>query len=55
VAENYNIAMSVMIQKGEDVSTKVEESFYFTATTFSKMVNLADKFYELITALQKVK
>ena len=55
MADPYKIVMSLVVQKGESDTDKVEEMFYFPAATFSRMVNLADKFYELITALQKLK
>ena len=55
MADPYKIVMSVVVQKGETATDKVEEFFYFTAATFSRMVNLADKFYELMTTLQKIK
>ena len=55
MAESYKVSLTITVQRESDNFALVDEQIYFNTQTFAKMANLADKFYELITALQKIK
>lgn len=55
MAEIYDVAMSVEVKKTGNKEIVTTEYFTFNNQTFAKMANLADKFYELIATLQKIK
>ncbi len=50
---DYKVALKIVVFKGTEVI--VNEEFYFSDVIFSRMANVSDEFYELITKLQKLK
>jgi len=55
MAETYDITISIKVQKTSNKEAIADEMFLFNDQAFSKMADRSDKFYELITALQKIK
>ena len=55
MAEVYKVTLRIVVRKSAPEDVIVEEEFYFSDISFSKMANVSDEFYELIAKLQKVK
>lgn len=55
MADVYRVTMGIIVVKEPAKEVVAVEDFYFNDLTFSKMANVSDQFYELITKLQKVK
>ena len=55
MSEVYKVSLGIRVLKGTAEEAVVIEEFYLSDITFSKMVNVADEFYELIAKLQKLK
>ena len=55
MVEKYKVTLSIIVLKGANEEAMVEESFFFNEMAFSKMANVSDEFYEIITKLQKIK
>lgn len=55
MAETYDIWLAIKVAKTGSKEAIADEQFFFNVLSFSGMANRADKFYELITALQKIK
>ena len=55
MADVYKITMGIVVSKSPAETLLVAEDFYFNDLTFSKMANISDEFFELITKLQKLK
>ena len=53
--ETYKVALKIVVNKVATGDVIVEEEYYFSDITFSKMANVSDEFYELIAKLQKLK
>lgn len=55
MAESYDITISIKVAKVSNKEICTDEMFLFNGQSFKDMANRSDKFYELITALQKIK
>ena len=55
MADVYKITLGIVVTKGPAEGVMVAEDYFFNDLTFSKMANISDEFYELITKLQKLK
>ena len=55
MAETYDILMTIKVVKASDKTPFTDEAFFFNGQSFAAMADRSDKFYELITALQKKK
>lgn len=55
MAETYDIDLSIKVVKNSTKEAIADETFIFGDQSFKNMANRADKFYELIAALQKIK
>jgi hypothetical protein len=53
--ETYDITLSIKVAKTSNKEVVADEMFLFNGQSFAKMADRSDKFYELITALQKIK
>lgn len=55
MAEIYHIRLFIGVMKDSTREDITAEEFYFNDKSFSKMVNLADEFFQLVEKLQKLK
>lgn len=51
----YRVTLGIIVLKEPAKEVVAVEDFYFNDLSFSKMANISDEFYELITKLQKLK
>jgi len=51
----YEVILSITVNKGEPRTLVVMEETKFTPITFARMTSISAEFYELITKLQKEK
>ena len=55
MARTYEVKMIIRVIDDSTKEVITEEEYLFSSQSFARMANHADKFYELITALQKIK
>ena len=55
MSNDYKVTLRIVVSQGPAEEAIVSEDYFFQGVTFSKMANVADEFYELITKLQKLK
>ena len=55
MADTYDITLSIKVSKASNKEVIADEMFLFNGQTFAQMADRSDKFYELITALKKIK
>jgi hypothetical protein len=55
MADQYVVSLTIEVVKGEAKEVMVSEGVAFAVSTFAKMANLTDQYYELIGKLEKLK
>ena len=55
MADTYDVSIAILVQAGSNGETIADESTTFNAQSFAKMSALANRFYELVATLQKLK
>lgn len=53
--EQYVVSLAIEVVKGEAKEVMVSEGVSFIASSFAKMANISDQYYELVQKLEKLK